>query len=129
MNWFLSVLAGLALLVAGAGVCPSAHGLEAHAAMAGAPSQPAPGVHDMDEPCHGEDSETADTEPRPAGDTAACCDGGAACGDCALLTVTLADPAAEPGAPALGHLRAFRPDAAPTLVFAFDPPPPRAAHA
>lgn len=127
MNRLLSLLAVLALLVAGAGVCPAAHGLSADGDMAGTMAHAV--ADDTETPCHGETAGGEKTKPQPDAGPHPCCDGGAACGDCALLTVVLAEPAAEPGGPEPGQPRAFSPASAPDLIFVFDPPPPRTEHA
>lgn len=126
MNRLLTILAVLALIAAGAGVCPSAHAAEAHGVAAGTPGHAMPGVHQTVEPCNGGGDVGAETEPQPADALGPCCDGGAACADCALLTVVLADPAAEPGAAPPVLLRAFTPATVPALTITFEPPPPKA---
>ncbi len=126
MNRLLSILAVLALMAAGTGACPSAQAAEAHGVAAGTPGHSMPGGHETDEPCHGETAVGAETEPQPADGSSPCCAGGAACADCALLTVVLADPAAEPVAAPPGLVRAYTPATASALTITFEPPPPKA---
>ncbi|MGX6646733.1 hypothetical protein ACWCOP_02180 [Maricaulaceae bacterium MS644] len=129
MNWLLSILAVLVLVEAGIGVCPSAHAAapfamtddepamaqSAHAGHSSAPMQ-------SGEPC-------ADHEPTLISQDQACCDGGAACGDCALLSVIFADTSGQLAMERPALVRVFAPVTAPQPPFTFEPPPPRSARA
>lgn len=129
MKWLFSILAVLVLVEAGIGVCPSAHAAgpvamthdepamahSAHAGHSGA-------AMEAHEPC-------ADDAAAPASHDETCCEGGAACGDCALLSVIFADPSGALLTLSPELVRVFAPVTAPQPPVTFEPPPPRVARA
>lgn len=111
MRWFMSLLAVLVLVEAGARFCPGMLDGTAHA-HAGGVTAAAPDCHGA--PAHAPDAE-ADAE----------CSGGAACGTCVLLAALDAAPAAGPASPVADPGHAFAPDPAPSALRLTDPPPPK----
>jgi hypothetical protein len=127
VKWLLSILAVLVLVEAGIGVCPSAHaagpGVMTHDEPAMAQSAHADhssAAMKSNEPC-------ADHEPALTSQDQTCCDGGAACGDCALLSVIFAETSGQPAMERPALVRVFAPVTAPQPPFTFEPPPPRSA--
>ncbi len=125
----LSILTVLVLIEAGIGVCPSAHA-----------AGPVTMTHDepaMAHSAHAGDSRAAMEAREPCADDAAarspddetCCEGGAACGDCALHSVIFADPSGAPVTLSPELVRVFAPVTAPQPPITFEPPPPRSARA
>jgi hypothetical protein len=111
MRWFMSLLAVLVLVEAGARFCPGMLGGQAHAH---AGEQAVAGADCHGAPAHAPDAE-ADAE----------CSGGAACGTCVLLAALDAAPAAGPAAFAADPGHAFAPAPAPPVLRLTDPPPPK----
>lgn len=110
MRWFMSLLAVLVLIEAGARICPGMLGGEAHAHASEI-------IAAVD--CHGALAQTQDADA----DTE--CTGGAACGTCVLLAgletpsaTGLTSPEADPG-------HSFAPNPAPSALRLTDPPPPK----
>ncbi|MCC5996481.1 MAG: hypothetical protein JJU18_08955 [Oceanicaulis sp.] len=112
MRWFMSLLAVLVLIEAGARFCPGMLGGQAHAhAHAGEEAVAAD--------CHGVALHA------PEADADIECTGGAGCGTCVLLAGLETAPAigltafeADPG-------HAFAPKQAPSVLRLTDPPPPK----
>jgi hypothetical protein len=112
MRWFMSLLAVLVLVEAGARFCPGMLDGTAHAhAFEGEAAATAD--------CHGAPAQTPDA------DTQSECMGGAACGTCVLLAALESPPAAGPAAFAADPGHAFAPDPAPSVLRLTDPPPPK----
>ncbi|MEQ8433767.1 MAG: hypothetical protein RIA71_05960 [Oceanicaulis sp.] len=128
MKWLLSILAVLVLVEAGIGVCPSAHAAGPVAMTHDGPAmaQPAHAGHTAAIKAHEACDE--DAAIRTSHDET-CCDGGPACGDCALLSVIFAETAGAPAMERPALARVFAPATAPQPPFTFEPPPPRYARA
>ncbi|MBI1265680.1 MAG: hypothetical protein GC187_13225 [Alphaproteobacteria bacterium] len=110
MRWFMSLLAVLVLVEAGARFCPGMLGGQAHAHA----GEQAVAVAD----CHGAPAHASDA------DAGIDCSGGAACGTCVLLAgleTAAGGLTAFEAAP--GHL--FAPQAGPSVLRLTDPPPPK----
>lgn len=111
MRWFMSLLAVLVLVEAGARFCPGMLGGQAHAHA----GEQAVAVAD----CHGAPAHASDLDAQVH------CTGGAACGTCVLLAALDSAPGAGPASPEAdpGHL--FAPQAGPSVLRLTDPPPPK----
>lgn len=133
MNWITALLAALAVLQAGVGVCTS----PAHAAAAGEAVTGSTAQATSDHPCHetGPSMDEHNAHPavaagqefaHQAGDAAMDCCTSGACADCALVVGALASAdAATPGlAPMIKAARV--PEAPLGRPMTHDPPPPRA---
>jgi len=112
MRWFMSLLAVLVLVEAGARFCPGMLDGTAHAhAFEGEATAAAD--------CHGAPAQTPDS------DADADCTGGAACGTCVLLAALDSAPASGPASPQAYPGHAFAPNPAPSALRLTDPPPPK----
>ncbi|MCR9129631.1 MAG: hypothetical protein NXI12_08925 [Alphaproteobacteria bacterium] len=126
MKWLAALLAALAVLQAGAGVCAN----PAHAAGTDTMAGHGDLTQDEETACHGrmnapETLATHATMDAPEDPAPDCCASGA-CADCALVVGALASAdAATPGlAPMIKAARA--PEAPLGRPLTHDPPPPRA---
>jgi hypothetical protein len=129
VKWLLSILAVLVLIEAGIGVCPTAHA----AAPAGM-SHDKPAMVPMSAAGHsgaamGTHGPCADDAEAAISPDQTCCDGGAACGDCALLSVIVPETSGQPAMSRPALVRVFAPVTAPQPPVTFEPPPPRSARA
>jgi len=127
VKWFLSILAVLVLIEAGIGVCPTAHA----AAPAGM-SHDGPAMAQMSAAGHSgaaikAHESCADDMAVPISQDQTCCDGGAACGDCALLSVIVPETSGQPAMVRPALVGVFAPVTAPQPPVTFEPPPPRSA--
>lgn len=139
MNVLVSILAALALIQTGAGVCPEGHN-HAHAglAAAGGVAHTAHSVTDSTDmhsmghdhhammsqadiaPC--QDDEVGNAEP--VADLAGCCDGGA-CPDCTALTGITGGSSANLAGGYVSIYQQAPPESLIAVRFKFDPPPPK----
>ncbi|MGY6627247.1 MAG: hypothetical protein ACXIVL_01910 [Oceanicaulis sp.] len=110
MRWFMSLLAVLVLVEAGARFCPGMLGGEAHAHA---------GEAAVAADCHGAPLHA------PAADADIECTGGAGCGTCVLLAGLETAPAAGPTVFEADPGHAFARDAGPSVLRLTDPPPPK----
>ncbi|WBQ11932.1 hypothetical protein L2D00_08730 [Hyphomonadaceae bacterium BL14] len=110
MRWFMSILAVLVLVEAGARFCPGMLDGTAHAHA---------GDMIAAADCHGASAQTPDL------DAEAHCTGGAACGTCVLLAALDSAPGAGPASPEADPGHAFVPAQAPSVLRLTDPPPPK----